>query len=150
LPSALSACLPEGLDVVAAGVIARSTTSLQQAVTSCSWSIEVDGLHGDELRRAVGAVLAATELPLARERKGKALVDDIRPAIINIDVVGESTIEAELATQPRGLRVSELLAVLDPRVAERRVRRLHQWITLDGARHEPLAAVATPDRAGVS
>jgi len=49
---------------------------------------------------------------------------------------------AELATQPRGLRPSELVAVLashpDDVLVEGHVCRLHQWMSTDGAREEPL------------
>ncbi|HTZ09795.1 MAG TPA: TIGR03936 family radical SAM-associated protein, partial [Acidimicrobiales bacterium] len=35
--------LPEGVDVVAAVEVERAAPSLQEAVTSCSWTIEVPG-----------------------------------------------------------------------------------------------------------
>ena len=47
-------------------------------------------------------------------------------------------IDAHLATQPRGLRISELIAMLGAGWEEGRVRRLNQWMLLDGARCEPL------------
>jgi hypothetical protein len=54
-----------------------------------------------------------------------------------------------LATQPRALRPSELLAACFPDVVEplditHRVLRTHQWIERDGARREPLPVSATP------
>ncbi len=50
---------------------------------------------------------------------------------------------AELGTQPRAVRVSELLAALDPPLTELRVHRLHQWIiTDDDQRTDPIAVAA--------
>ena len=55
---------------------------------------------------------------------------------------------AELGTQPRAVRVTELLLALDPPLAEPllnepRVLRVHQWITTDdGERHDPMSVAA--------
>ena len=57
-------------------------------------------------------------------------------------------LDAELATQPRGLRPPSCWPPSAP-VAEGRVRRTHQWITLDGARHEPLLPQARSGRRDV-
>jgi hypothetical protein len=50
---------------------------------------------------------------------------------------------AELATQPRSVRPSELMAVFDPPLEEGRVRRIHQFISDNnndnGATREPLS-----------
>jgi hypothetical protein len=99
-------------------------------------------------RAAVAAALASEQLPLERERKGKRTVDDLRPAIADLALVeadGERIVLlAELATQPRAVRPAELLAVLDGRLVEHRVERLHQWTTPAGARREePLPPGAT-------
>ena len=59
----------------------------------------------------------------------------IAPAGIELD--------AELATQPRGLRPAELARRPGASRHEGRIRRNHQWITIDGARQEPLLAGAT-------
>ena len=142
----LSAALPVGIDVTAIGVIPPSLDSLQQAVTSCSWEIEVRGAAPDAVAAAIDRVLAEPELLLTRERKGKAVTDDVRPYLLDLSVVGPTDagtqIRAHLATQPRGLRIGELIAVLDPAWEEGRVRRTNQWMLLDGARCEPLEAPA--------
>jgi radical SAM-linked protein len=157
LPALLTSLLPEGLSVEAAAPITTSETSLQQAVTSCEWEIDALGLAIDAAPAAVAALLAAPEIVVTRQRKGNDVTDDIRPYILQLAVIGpvpgvlspEGTrvitpagtrLFAELATQPRGLRSTELLAALGPEVTEGRVRRTHQWITLDGARQEPLPA----------
>jgi radical SAM-linked protein len=139
LPARLDPCLPIGLDVQAAAEIEPGTASLQQAVTSCTWRIEVSGLGPSDLADRVAHCLQADSLVVTRERKGHQVTDDLRPAIITLDVEGNrSEFVAELATQPRGVRPSELIAVLDGDLAEERVCRLHQWLSSDGAREEPL------------
>jgi radical SAM-linked protein len=146
LVSPLSAALPVGIDVTAIGVIATSLDSLQQAVTSCSWEVELRGATPDAAAAAIERVLGAPELSLTRERKGKTVTDDVRPYLLDLSVVGPTDagtqIRAHLATQPRGLRIGELIAVLDPTWDEGRVRRTNQWMLLDGARCEPLEAPA--------
>jgi radical SAM-linked protein len=158
LPERLTPLLPPGVDVDADVVIDRSHTSLQEAVTSCTWVIEVPGSSPEALFAPVDNLLSATELPVVRERKGKKVADDLRPGIIRLTVVGDtppdapeqgSVLEAELATQPRSVRPAELLAAFDPPLAEGRVRRTHQWITSDGATREPLSPSApSPAPAG--
>ncbi len=124
-------------------------------MTSCIWRIEVaapaDGpvVGVDDLRDGIRGLLAAPHLPVTRERKGKPVSDDIRPNVVELQLIEDGVIEVELATQPRGVRPSELLAALSPFVAgaqlleEGRVCRTHQWIVLDGARREPLPPGAT-------
>lgn len=154
LPGLLTPLLPPGLEVEAVAVVDRSDDSLQQAVTSCTWRIEVPGVTPSELTAQVAALLAATEVLVTRERKGKTTTDDIRGAIRSAEVVGATPPErvvpgavvvAELGTQPRAVRPGELLAAMDPPREEGHVRRLHQWIESDGARQEPLPlATRTP------
>lgn len=166
LPERLSPLLPLGLDVVAAADVDPRTDSLQQAVTTCTWRIDVVGLAPAAVAAEAARLLAADQVTVVRQRKGKELTDDIRPDIVSIDVVGPlpgsdhaagdhgsgnghggadhgTVLVAELATQPRGLRPSELLSAFAPAPEEGLVRRTHQWITVDGARHEPLVADAT-------
>jgi radical SAM-linked protein len=171
LPGLLTPALPTGVDVLVAGRLEERAPSLQQDVTSCEWVLEVTGRGQPELEGAVGRVLQLSSLTVTRERKGHAVTDDIRPAILHLAVgvpaspaagetgppgaapqaeEGEITagpppvqLRAELATQPRGLRPAELLAALGPGLEEVRVRRTHQWIERDGARWEPLPLGAT-------
>ena len=143
LPARLDPCLPIGLDVQAAAEIESGTPSLQQVVTSCTWRIEVVGLGGAELSERVQECLRADSLVVTRERKGHEVTDDLRPAILSLDMMDDRTeLLAELATQPRGVRPSELIAVLasqrDDELVEGHVCRLHQWLSTDGAREEPL------------
>lgn len=153
LADVLSPLLPAGLDVVATAITpSTGATSLQEAVTSCTWEIAVLGLTSDEVHEGCARLLDATHLPVVRERKGKQVADDLRPSLLRLDPLtprGEDpgdagvVVEAELGTQPRAVRPAELLGALDPRAREGRVVRIHQWITTsdaDGAPVEPLAA----------
>ena len=156
LPVRLSNELPEGMAVTAAVIIDRRTASLQQAVTSCTWQIDVIDIDANTVAGAVARALAAETLVVTRERKGKKVVDDLRPSVLSLDVEGLIEAEeqegsrvrllAELATQPRALRVSELLGALDPPLIEHRVLRLHQWTaneTDERQRRNPLDAAAS-------
>jgi len=152
LPERLTPFLPPGVDVETVSAIERSELSLQEAVTVCTWRIEIPGVTPEELEVNVQTMLDASTLPVTRERKGKTVSDDIRPGIISLRVVGATAtdapeqgalLEAELATQPRSVRPSELLAAFDPPRNEGRVCRTHQWIITDGARREPIPAHAT-------
>lgn len=156
LPARLTKELPEGMAVTAAATIERHSASLQHAVTSCTWQIDVVDIDANIVASAVARALATETLVVTREQKGKTVVDDLRPCILSLDV--EEPIEAEqqlgsrvqliaeLATQPRALRVSELLGVLDPPLIEHRVRRLQQWITNETderQRGDPLGVTAS-------
>lgn len=138
----LSALLPVGMEVTAISELTGPHDSLQQAVIACDWSVEVRDAAPDVVDAAIARLLAADELTITRQRKGKDVTDDVRPYLLHLAVVGPTDngteIEAHLATQPRGLRISELIALLDVDGSEGRVRRLTQWTLLDGARTEPL------------
>jgi len=146
LPARLTAVLPVGLRVTAVGPIESNATSLQQAVESCAWRVELRGASPADVADAIERVLAAPELIITRQRKGKDVTDDVRPYLLELAVVGPTDagteIDAHLATQPRGLRTTELIGLLGPDWEEGRVRRLTQWMLLDGARCEPLEGPA--------
>ena len=158
LPERLTAALPDGIDVTAARIIGDRRDSLQHEVTSSTFEISAAGATLQELRSLVDAALAAESIVITRTRKGQAAADDVRPAIVSVDVLeslegddGQPVVRftAELATQPRGLRPAELLAALSPALSEVRVRRTNQWISrADGARVEPLEDLDPPDALG--
>lgn len=131
----LDPCLPIGVDVQTAAEIEPGTPSLQQAVVSCTWRIEVIGAA--DLADRVARCLAQDSIVVTRERKGQKVTDDLRPAILALEL-HDGALRAELATQPRGVRPAELIAVLGDELGEGRVCRLHQWLSVDGAREEPL------------
>ncbi len=152
LTSHLSAQLPVGMTATGVVVVDRRMPSLQQAVTSCTWQIDVRDVDESTAQAAIDAALAADELMITRERKGKEVTDDIRPLVFGlaVDQPTENGVRliAELGTQPRAVRVTELLSALDPPLAEPllnepRVLRVHQWITTDdGERHDPMSVAA--------
>jgi radical SAM-linked protein len=170
LPILLDPALPVGMEVQAVVPLPAGAESLQQAVTSCTWHIELSGVAPAHLAEQVERVLAAPELVVSRERKGRVVSEDVRPAIVALQVLeptppgvgryrfrsAHSTepmpvrgsgirLDAELATQPRSLRPAELVAALDPAVKADRVVRIHQWTQGSGARQEviPLDPAAT-------
>jgi radical SAM-linked protein len=122
LPDLLTGLLPDGIVVEAAAVFERGAGSLQQQVTSCSWTMGVLGVTRVELEGQVASLLAASSVPIVRERKGRQEHDDLRPSVLALAVAdrpdapsggagsGETVgVVAELATQPRGVRPIELM-----------------------------------------
>ncbi len=168
LPARLSDALPHGVDALAAVAIGPGTPSLQEDVSVSTWrwaavaaegadAIVGDAIVGDafvgHVAASVDALLAAASAVVPRHRKGTEVFEDIRPAILSLRVTdgvitdagappsadaGTVWLEADLASQPRSIRPSDVLAALGPGFEERDVRRLHQWIWRDGARWEPV------------
>ena len=149
LPGIVSPSLPDGMVAQVAIPIAPGIESLQQAVTSSSWRIELAGLASAQVADAVARVREAAELPIVVERKGNEVTFDALPAILALTHDG-LVLEAELATQPRSLRPAELLRALDPTWGEGRVLRTHQWTLVDGARCEPIPFGNTGTRGATS
>jgi radical SAM-linked protein len=157
LPSRLSPALPAGIDVTGAAVVDDRGSSLQESVTSCTWEVEAVGAPVGEVEALVEQALSAASIVVTRERKGTAVTDDVRPAILTATVVGPppclgdgyvdhdpgALVVAELGTHPRSLRPAEFLRALSPSLREGHVRRTYQWIERDGARREPLPLGAT-------
>jgi radical SAM-linked protein len=150
LPELLSASLPAGVDALVAAVISDRALSLQEDVQSCTWRLAVvanedaPAISADDLEARVTRVLEATEVVVTRQRKGTEVTDDIRPSVLSVRLGSETPeglwIECDLATRPRSLRPSELVAAFGSGFDGCHVRRLHQWIERDGARLEPLVA----------
>jgi radical SAM-linked protein len=162
LPALVTPSLPSGMTAQVAVPLEPGTESLQAAVVSSTWHLEVLGADRAAVTDAVARALAADELSLTVERKGSETTLDARPAIVALgltDAAAEApgvtaqhpstVLVAELATQPRSLRPAELLRALEPTWREGRVLRTHQWTLVDGARCEPIpldlgARAATP------
>ena len=146
LPDALGEALPDGVVVDGAVQLTARAPSLQESVTTVEYHLRPAGLRGEHLADAVEHALAARELPVETTRKGRSVVEDLRPGIRHLELLDDQSVQVELATKPRGIRPAELLGALHdllecPRgVGEDRVLRTRQWIERDGARHEPLAA----------
>jgi radical SAM-linked protein len=154
LPRRVNPFLPVGMAALAAAPVEPGTDSLQQAVTSSCWELEVVGPSPAEAAVVVERVLSTTSLPIVVERKGSPVELDARPAILALDLAPEvvpapragvtplrpsTVLLTELATQPRSLRPAELVRALDPTWVEGRVLRTHQWTLVDGARLEPIS-----------
>ena len=170
LPPVLTGLLPDGVDVEQAALFEHRDGSLQQQVTSCSWAMRFSGVSKEELGRRVESLLAAPAVPILRERKGREELDDLRPSVLTLAVVDEEGspgaagptvgLTADLATQPRGVRPTELvrglIAMSGPPPGRSSVApvtpgdgsvgtpvldracRTQQWIERDGVRKEPL------------
>ncbi len=108
----LTAHLPVGLTATGVVVGDRRMPSLQQAVTSCTWQIDVHDADPVAGQESLERLLARDEVMVTRERKGKEITDDLRPAVLSLAVVSPIQdgvrLIAELGTQPRGARVSEV------------------------------------------
>lgn len=150
LSEALTAALPTGMCVVAMAPITKGD-SLQQAVVSCTWAVELDGVERAEADAWVADVLSREEIVVERERKGKSVVEDLRPQVLSLRVDTESgtgtsgvRLLADLGTQPRALRPTELLVAVDPPLVARSVRRMNQWMSQGADREEPLTVAVAP------
>ena len=150
LPIELTAALPDGFVVEAAIAIEPGCASLQQAIVSCEWSIEIFGAAEPEICAAIERVMAAPELPMERIRKGKPTVADVRPALLHLEVVGPTSdgveLAAHLATESVSLRPAELVDLLGTDLIEGKVRRRKQWMIVDGARCEPVSPPGSSTR----
>jgi len=156
LASRLNGGLPEGIDVVGAVALADRAPALQEAVTCVEWRVDV--ARGDltevdpaQLREEIETALARPALVATRHRKGREVVEDVRPVIRRITVCGgpsrsstlPAVVEMEMSTQPRGAKPGEVLAAIGD-LTDVRARRTNQWIERDGARQEPLDADTRP------
>jgi radical SAM-linked protein len=150
----VSDALPHGIDVTGAVPLAERAPALMEAVTSVEWHVAVahdDGtpVAADVLASAVGEALAMPVLSTTRRRKGRDVVEDVRPVIDHLHVHGD-TCAMELNTRPRSAKPGDVLAAVASAarvpggLAEANVLRTHQWIERDGARHEPLRADTRP------
>jgi radical SAM-linked protein len=151
LPSVLSEALPEGMRVVSADPLVERAPALQEAVTAVAWQVEVVREDGTpvttaELRAYVDVALGAAELPTERRRKGRLVIEDVRPVIRRLDVESRAegtAVVMELSTQPRSAKPGEILAAIarvtgtPGGLVEARTLRTHQWIERDGMRYEP-------------
>jgi radical SAM-linked protein len=139
--------LPAGVEVMAAYVVERSAPSLQQDVSSCTWEIAVPHAAPADLEEVIARTLRAERLEIRRERKGRVVVDDVRPSLRSLScssAEGEGVVlRAELGTRPRGVRPTDLARAMGVEFGV--ARRTNQWIERDGSRWEPITAPVIPD-----
>lgn len=148
LPPLLSAVLPDGIDCVGVAETPVGSRSLQDAVDSCEWRIQIVEDEAPELSRRIEAALEAPELHIEIERKGKLVQVDVRPQIVAMRMAPSTrsvatsatspVVEVELATKPRSVRPQELIDVVFGPIQRTRVTRLAQWTNVDGHRAEPV------------
>ena len=140
--SSLSTALPTGLDVQVVAERPDHGGSLQDAVVATTWVLSGHGITPSTIQEAVDRLLAADEVILERERKGRRHVDDVRPLIVHLggDPAGTCLV-AELANEGRALRPAELASVAFPGIDALGVHvlRTHQWMDCDGERREVLS-----------
>jgi radical SAM-linked protein len=140
----LSGALPEGIDVTATAVLNDRAPALQEAVTAAEYRLGLAGGDVSSVTQAVEAALASSALEVTRTKKGREIVEDIRPALRAMSVLGnhdgQVAVELEVSTQPRSARPSEIIAAVDEQLIAERVLRTHQWIERGGARLEPMDA----------
>jgi radical SAM-linked protein len=142
----VNGALPEGMAVMGVIALADRAPALQEVITSLGYRVTLEPVPTEVLSDAVDALLARRELPIEVTRKGERAVEDIRPSVRALAVVaGDApTVELEIATRPRTLRVADVVAGLRTMhdeaatLVDHRVVRTHQWIERGGARHEPL------------
>jgi radical SAM-linked protein len=145
----LTQALPVGIDVQVVAPLPPGSTSLQEAVTATTWRLELVGVTEDRLQAGIDDLLARDEIIVTRERKGRPVTDDLRPAINRLESDGATergaVLEAELATALRSVRPAELVEALNDGWRIGVASRLYQWIETDGSRREPLP-LADADR----
>jgi radical SAM-linked protein len=148
---ALTEVLPVGMVVTGAVELDGSELSLQEAVACMRWEVDVRASEPPAIDVRIANLMAAAEVVVERQRKGRPVVDNIREniAVMESDATPEGArITVDLLTHPRGVRLSELLTALGSDIELLRATRTHQWIDQHGERHEPVAvgtfAVVTP------
>jgi radical SAM-linked protein len=148
-PERVSAALPDGIDVTGACELTTRAPSLQEGVTAVEVELRLADMDAATLADTTKRALLADTLPTTTTRKGRSVVEDLRPVLRDLVVHDDDrtpVVLASLNTQPRGLRPADLLIALRELAGaalgdgEDRVLRKHQWIERDGARLEPLEA----------
>ena len=144
---ALTEALPVGIAAIGAAALADRAPALQESVTAAAYRVTVstpDPAPAAALADAVTDALARPELPTTRTRKGREIVEDVRPAVRHLSLIEPNVLDLEVATQPRGVRPSEVLTAIGGGFDCAHVLRTHQWIERLGARLEPLEADRRP------
>jgi len=147
----LGAELPEGLEAVDAQIIGRSAPSIEQAMLSVAWTVDLDDLDpapsAADVDAAIRRFLDAASVPIRTHGKRGERVVDARRIVIRMERVAPARLELELLTEhgqwvKPGLIVTSLLDLPASAVPSLRV---HKTQTRLGApRPSPNPAAATP------
>ncbi|HJP16974.1 MAG TPA: TIGR03936 family radical SAM-associated protein [Acidimicrobiales bacterium] len=144
----INLALPLGLEVQKIAGKELRADSLQQVVVQSTWQFDLSGYTLEQAKKWSEGVLESSEIVVKRERKGKVVVEDLRNQVISIEVIEETEagvrVQADLGTQPRTLRPSELLAASNPPIKARNVCRMNQWMLQGDERIEPLSINDAP------
>ena len=139
----INRALPAGMDSLAVGIVATSGDSLQELVDACLWKVRVSGVNFEEFKEIRENLFSSDSLIIERERKGKILVEDVRPQVHSMDITEEHidgvTILTELGTKPRVLRPTDLLKRINSELRTIRVLRKEQLTLQGNQRIEPLS-----------
>ncbi len=145
LPRLLTEALPDGITTMLVADRGGDTPSLQQAVTSSTWELEVDGVSGEELATRVERFGSSQSVTVTRLRRGIEVREDVRAPVRHMRLEQSpgpsgpaSCVTVEVDARPRGVRPADLVAALGADLFLARSRRTHQWIERDGDRFEPL------------
>ncbi|MAT62555.1 MAG: hypothetical protein CL881_02015 [Dehalococcoidia bacterium] len=140
--------LPVGMDALGIGIVSTSEDSLQEAVDTCIWEVRVSGVSVEEFKKIMDEMFSSDSLNIERERKGKLLVEDVRPQVHSMDITEEHedgvTILTELGTKPRVLRPTDLLKRINSELRTVRVLRKEQLTLQGNQRIEPLSIELHP------
>lgn len=145
-PVTLSAALPEGIEVTGTCALAERAPALQESVTAVEYRVGIIGADSAEIGGLIERASASSVLEVTRTKKGREVVEDVRPLLRAMTVVGATgdvtAVDLEIATQPRSARPGEIVAAVGGHLTAEHVLRSHQWIERGGARLEPLDADA--------
>jgi hypothetical protein len=119
----LTTQLPVGLTATGVVVGDRRMPSLQQAVTSCTWQIDVRNVaesHHDSSSRSIDC-LRRDEVMVTRERKGKEITDDhpARRARLGCGSADRKWCAVDRRTRDPAARGSSHRSAVSPRPAAR-------------------------------
>jgi radical SAM-linked protein len=86
---ALDAALPPGLDVLE--IVQSTGGNLTERIEASSWRVELPGVSPEDLRAAVGKLLAADSVEVERATKDGKRIIDVRPAVVSALVESQSS-----------------------------------------------------------
>jgi radical SAM-linked protein len=104
LREALDAALPDGLDIVEA--VVAGPGALPERIEASHWRLELPGVDPGVLQAAVAALLAETEVGVARLTKDGRKILDARGPLVSATVVG-ITADAGADGAPDGVSAQE-------------------------------------------
>lgn len=105
---ALNAAMPDGLEILTAVAMTDGDPRLSKWLAASCWELEYpDSVAPTELATRSAAVLAAAEVPVARERKGETTQVDLRPVLHRLSSDGRR-VRAVLHHTDVAMRPAEL------------------------------------------